>query len=316
MQDYKPIQAELSQVQQKISEQCRDSDEQLSSVLQAISDKQGKMLRPALMLLCGKLFAEIRSEHIDLAAAIELIHMASLLHDDVIDCADLRRGRPSVNAQWGNSAAVLLGDFLLSRAFMLSTSAAMNDVAEILGSAIQKMCAGELKQNLSKGRFDLTEQDYFQMIEAKTAALYRCSCQAGAMVSEASKEQQEIAVRFGYEFGLAFQIADDLRDILSSEEQAGKTLGTDLLQKKFTLPVIHWIHQESGQRQTRMEQAAALRAPAGLIEEMRRAGSIGYAAAQARMRIEKAKQSLSPLPVTPAKEALLSLADRVVMDIV
>ncbi len=312
---YGPIQSELIEVRRKISEQCRDSDEQLSSVLQSLSARQGKMLRPAFVLLCGKLFSELRPEHIDLAAVSELIHTASLLHDDVIDGASLRRGRPSANALWGNAAAVLLGDFLLSRAFMLAAASKYDGAAMLLGQTAQILCIGELKQNLLKGCFDLAEQDYFQIIEAKTAALFSCSCQLGAAASGASEDQQEISGRFGQQFGLAFQIADDLRDVLSSEKQEGKTLGTDLLQGKFTLPVIHWINQNSDRKQMRIEQAATLSDSGELTKQMRISGSIDYALEQAQVRVERAKQSLSPFPASPAKEALLSLADQVVADI-
>jgi len=312
---YNLIQPELIQVRQEIHEQFQSSDKQISDVLQVLSEQQGKMLRPAMVLLCGKLFGRIGREHIEFSAMVELIHIASLLHDDVIDKAQLRRGHPSANALWGNTAAVLLGDFLLSKAFLLAAASACDGAAELLGQTAQVLCVGELKQNLFKGRFDLTEQDYFQMIEAKTAALFRCSCQLGAMASGASKDQQENLGQFGYQIGLAFQIADDLRDVLSSEKQEGKTLGTDLLQEKFTLPVIHWINQNNGQKQTRSEQAAALKDPEQLMGQMRLSGSIDYAMEQAELRIEQAKQSLSPLAESPAKEALLFFADEILADI-
>jgi octaprenyl-diphosphate synthase len=312
---YNLIEPELVQVRQVVCEQFQSSDEQISTVLGVLSEQQGKMIRPAMVLLCSKLFGGIRREHIEFSAMVELIHMASLLHDDVIDKAQLRRGQTSANALWGNTAAVLLGDFLLSRAFMLAAASEREGAATLLGQTAQVLCVGELKQNLFKGRFDLNEQDYFQMIEAKTAALFRCSCQLGAMASDAPKDQQEISGQFGYHLGLAFQIADDLRDVLSSEKQEGKTLGTDLLQEKFTLPVIHWINQNRGQKQTRAERVAALKDPGRLIEQMHLSGSIDYALEQAKLQIEQAKQSLSLLPVNPAKEALLLFADNVLIDI-
>jgi octaprenyl-diphosphate synthase len=313
---YNLIEPELVQVRQVVCEQFQSSDEQISTVLGVLSEQQGKMIRPAMVLLCSKLFGGIRREHIEFSAMVELIHMASLLHDDVIDKAQLRRGQPSANALWGNTAAVLLGDFLLSRAFMLAAASECEGAATLLGQTAQVLCVGELKQNLFKGRFDLNEQDYFQMIEAKTAALFRCSCQLGAMASDAPKDLQEISGQFGYHLGLAFQIADDLRDVLSSEKQEGKTLGTDLLQEKFTLPVIHWINQNRGQKQTRAKRVAALKDPGRLTEQMRLSGSIDYALEQAKLQIEKAKQSLSLLPANPAKEALLLFADNVLIDIV
>jgi octaprenyl-diphosphate synthase len=312
---YNLIESELIQVRQVMCEQFQSSDEQISTVLQVLSEQQGKMIRPAIVLLCGKLFGGIRREHIEFSAMVELIHMASLLHDDVIDKAQLRRGRASANALWGNTAAVLLGDFLLSRAFMLAAASECEGAATLLGQTAQVLCVGELKQNLFKGCFDLNEQDYFQMIEAKTATLFRCSCQLGAMASDTPKDQQEILGQFGYQLGLAFQIADDLRDVLSSEKQEGKTLGTDLLQEKFTLPVIHWINQNSDSKQTRAEQMKTLKDPGQMTEQMRLSGSIDYALEQAQTRVEQAKQSLDTFPTTPAKAALLSLADTILADI-
>ena len=313
--DYNLIQTELNQVKDLLLEQLHSTDPQIASVLKTLSEQQGKMVRPAMVLLCGNLFGSIRPDHIEFAAMVELIHMASLLHDDVIDQAQLRRGRPSANAQWSNTTAILLGDFLLSRAFMLAAASRCDGAATLLGRTAQVLCVGELKQNLFKGHLDLEEDDYLRMIEAKTAALFRCSCQLGAIASGASTEQQEISGRFGKHFGLAFQIADDLRDVLFSEKQEGKTLGTDLLQEKFTLPVIHWINQDDNQKHMRIEQMAAFKEPEQLIEQMRHSGSIDYALDQAKLRIEQAKQSLSPLPSTKAKEALLGFADKVVADI-
>jgi octaprenyl-diphosphate synthase len=312
---YNLIQTDLIQVRREICEQFKSSDEQISTVLEVLSEQQGKMIRPAMVLLCGKLFGEIGREHIEFSVMVELIHIASLLHDDVIDKAQLRRGHPSANALWGNTAAVLLGDFLLSRAFMLAAASKCEGAATLLGQTAQVLCIGELKQNLFKGAFDLNEQDYFQMIEAKTAALFRCSCQLGAMASGASKDQQEISGQFGFQLGQAFQVADDLRDVLSSEKQEGKTLGTDLLQEKFTLPVIHWIGQNNRQKQMRPEQVTTLKDPGRLTEQMRLSGSIDYALEQAKLRIAQAKASLDPLPETPAKETLLIFADNVISDI-
>ncbi|OQY07630.1 MAG: hypothetical protein B6I25_01255 [Planctomycetales bacterium 4572_13] len=313
---YGPVQSKLIKVHQRISEQLSTSDQQLAPILNTISKRQGKMIRPAMVLLCGKLFSELRDEHIDCAAMVELIHMASLMHDDVIDKAQLRRGQSSANALWGNTAAVLLGDFLLSRAFVLAAASKCDGVAALLGQTAQILCVGELKQNLLKGCFDLTEQDYFQMIEAKTAALFRCSCQLGASASGVSKDQQEILGQFGCQFGLAFQIADDLRDILSSEKQEGKTLGTDLLQEKFTLPVIHWINQDSDRKQARIEKIAMLKDPEELTKQTRLSGSIDYALEQAQARIKQAKQSLNSFSESPAKETLLLFADTIVADVV
>jgi len=312
---YKPIQTEMLAVRQKIARQYEISDSDLAGVLREISKQQGKMLRPALVLLCGKLISEIRPEHIDFAVIVELIHRASLLHDDVIDKAQLRRGQPSANNLWGNTAAVLLGDFLLSRAFALGASSQLNGIGEILCQTAQALCVGELKQNLLKGSWSLTEHDYFRIIEAKTAALFRCSCELGAMASGASEEQIRALSEFGFQYGLAFQIADDLRDILSTEKQEGKTLGTDLLEKKLTLPVIHWINQNPEEKQVVIEQITACQNAGELTKQMRQSGSVDYAKKAAKTRSDKARHVLEGFEPTPVAEALAGLAESVVSDI-
>jgi octaprenyl-diphosphate synthase len=312
---YKPIQTEMLAVQQKMAQQFRISDNDLSDVLQEISGGQGKMLRPAFVLLCGKLISEIRPEHIDLAVMVELIHRASLLHDDVIDKAQLRRGKPSANALWGNTAAVLLGDFLLTRAFTLVASLSLHGAHQTLCQMAQTLCIGELKQNLLKGSWFLTEQDYFQIIEAKTAALFQCSCRLGALASGASEQQIKLLSEFGFQYGLAFQIADDLRDILSTENQEGKTLGTDLLQTKLTLPVIHWINQNQEQKQTLVERITTCSDAKELTQQMRQSGSIDYAITSAKECSDKAMHLLDGFEATPARDALFCLAEGVVSDI-
>lgn len=312
---YKLIQTEMLAVHQKMARQYEISDSDLSPVLQEISKQQGKMLRPALVLLCGKLVSEIRSQHIDLAVMVELIHRASLLHDDVIDKAQLRRRQPSANALWGNAAAVLLGDFLLSRAFAMSAASQCDGAGQILCQAAQALCVGELKQNLLKGSWSLTEQDYFQIIEAKTAALFRCSCQLGAMAAGASEQQTRTVSEFGFQYGLAFQIADDLRDILSTEKQEGKTLGTDLLEKKLTLPVIHWINHNQERKSAMIEQITECKDAGELTKQMRQSGSLDYAKKTAKTCSDKAIHLLDAFKAGPVRDALTSLVDSVISDI-
>ncbi|MHC5157254.1 MAG: polyprenyl synthetase family protein, partial [Planctomycetota bacterium] len=233
----------------------------------------------------------------------------------VIDKAQLRRGQASANALWGNTAAVLLGDFLLSRAFTLGALSQFNGAAEILCQTAQALCVGELKQNLLKGSWSLTEQDYFQIIEAKTAGLFRCSCQLGAMAAGASKEQTKTLSEFGFQYGLAFQIADDLRDILSTEKQEGKTLGTDLLEKKLTLPVIHWINHNQEQKPALVEQITGCTNALELTKQMRQSGSVDYAKKAAKTCSDKAIHLLDTFETVPARDALIALVDSVISDI-
>ena len=305
------IQAELGQVRQRIEELLRAPDEQIQTCLEYLTDTPGKMIRPALVLLSGKCVGEIQSEHIDLAAMVELIHRASLLHDDVIDSAQIRRNKPTANVLWGNTASVLLGDFMLSRAFYLGTSIQRNQVADILSQTAQDLCCGELKQNFWKGKWDISQEQYYQVIEAKTAALFKSSCCLGVMASDASSEQIEAIGQFGLHLGIAFQITDDLLDILGTQKQTGKTLGTDLIQGKLTLSVIHWIQENEEEKKIRITQLEQGCDPYVLIGQMAESGSIDYAFAQVREQIMLAKQSLEGICQSPAKESLNALADDV-----
>lgn len=307
---YTSIQPELLSVQEKISEQFQSADLHVAPILEKLSAQQGKMLRPALVLLSGKLVSDLSPAHIDLAAIVELIHMASLLHDDVIDKSHLRRGNPSANALWGNTVAVLLGDFLLCRAFTLASDQNINNAAETLAQTAQMLCSGEIKQNILKGRWDINEQDYFQIIEAKTAALFQCSCRLGAEASGASEQQVLSAGEFGLRFGIAFQVADDLRDVLSTERNEGKTLGTDWLEGKLTLPVIHWIYQDSDQVQGRITQLKTNNS-AWLTEQLRLSGSIDYALQCIQRNMSKARECLDIFNPTPSKDALLALTNHI-----
>ena len=303
------IQLELEQVQGRIKELLCTSDKQIQQCLEYLVELPGKMIRPALVLLSGACVEHIHPEHIHLAAMVELIHRASLLHDDVIDSAQMRRGKPTAHALWGNTTAVLLGDFLLSRAFHLGTSIQINGIADVLGQTAQELCCGELKQNFCKGRWDISLTQYYQMIEAKTAVLFKSSCCVGAMASNASSEQVESLSQFGRHLGVAFQIADDLMDIVGTPNEAGKTLGTDLMQGKLTLPVIHWIQQEPEKKEMRiaqLEQGCDLQI---LAREMKESGSIDYACGQVCDEISQAKQKLKGIQHNSARQSLCMIAD-------
>ena len=303
------IQEERQQVRQRIDELLCIPDEQIQKCLEYLSQTQGKMIRPTLVLLSGMCVGKIRREHIDLAAMVELVHRASLLHDDVIDSADIRRNKQTANALWGNTAAVLLGDFLLSRAFFLGTSIKTNGAADILSQTAQELCCGELKQNFWKNRWDISQEQYYQVIEAKTAALFKSSCCLGAMASNASLKQIEAMGQFGLHLGIAFQITDDLLDIIGTQKQAGKTLGTDLGQGKLTLPIIHWVHENEEEIKTRIAQLEQGFDQHILVEQMAESGSIDYAFVQVREQIMRAKESLKEFHQSPAKESLNDLAD-------
>jgi octaprenyl-diphosphate synthase len=308
---FEAIQSELGQVQQRIENLLSEPDEQIRQCLSYLNQKPGKMIRPALVLLGGGCVGAIGPVHIDLAAMMELIHRASLLHDDVIDSARTRRGQETANSLWDNTAAVLLGDFLLSRAFYLGSSVRLDQAAEILSRTARDICCGELRQNFWKGRWDISFEQYYQLIEAKTASLFQSSCCLGAMAAEAPTQQVEQLSRYGHHLGMAFQITDDLLDMLGTSKAAGKTLGTDLTQGKLTLPVIHWVQQEPEKKEARMALLTQGCNPQQLVDEMTQSGSIEFAFSQVHSHLSQAKETLGEFPASPARTSLGMLADYV-----
>ena len=202
---------------------------------------RGKRLRPALLLLTAKAVGDVAPAHHTLAAVVEMVHTATLVHDDVLDEADTRRHARTVNAEWGNKVRILLGDMLFTHAFHLSSTVDRR-ACELIGEATNRVCAGELKQVCERGNLHLTEADYFEIVDGKTAALTEVSARLGALYAGADEALADRLAGFGRDLGIAFQIADDLLDLTGHEGTAGKTLGTDLDQQKLTLPLIHALH--------------------------------------------------------------------------
>jgi octaprenyl-diphosphate synthase len=203
-----------------------------------VSHYRGKRLRPVLLLLTARACGKVVAAHHTLAAVVEMIHTATLVHDDVLDGARVRRRVPTVNALWGTKTSVLLGDYLFTHAFHLS--ATLDDVraCRIIGEATNRVCEGELKQGLERGNLELGEDAYHEQIDGKTAALIEACGRLGALFAGAPEDVVEAMARYARRLGVAFQIADDLLDLVGEEKTAGKSLGTDLEQQKLTLPLI------------------------------------------------------------------------------
>ena len=272
---------------------------------------RGKRLRPALLLLAAKALGKVTPAHHTLAAAAEMIHTATLVHDDVLDEAELRRHLPTVNAGWGNKVSILLGDMLFTHAFHL-TSTVDARACEIIGEATNRVCAGELRQITERGNLKLGEADYFAIIGGKTAALTECCCRLGALYAGATEEIVERVANFGRNLGLAFQIADDLLDLVGMEEAAGKTLGTDLEQQKLTLPVIHSLHHlpateaESLRSAIRSRDGGLVR---GLLMAMEQTQSLAYARRKAEAFARIARHELESLPRGESRTILEAMTE-------
>ena len=272
----------------------------------------GKRLRPALVLLSARGLGYQGQDHIRLAAIIEFIHTATLLHDDVVDASELRRGRDTANAIWGNQASVLVGDFLYSRAFEMMVEVGSMEVMEILAHTTNTIAEGEVLQLLNCHDADTTEERYLEVVRSKTAKLFEASARLGAVLAGRDAATKDALAAYGMHLGTAFQIIDDLLDYSAPAERLGKNRGDDLAEGKPTLPLIHAL------RRSPPEQAARLRRA---IEEggrehfelVRRAiestGAISYTARSARREADRAIAALDGVPPSPYKDALHALAE-------
>lgn len=304
---FSPIKAELAEVEETLRRELRNDHAYVDRLVKHGFRLGGKRLRPALVLLAGQALGRLNREHVVLAAVVEMIHTATLVHDDILDEADLRRHERTVNAQWGNESSVLLGDYLFTHSFYLASTLETTYACRTIGRATNIVCEGELRQIDSRGNFDLSEEDYLSIIDAKTAELCACCCRLGAHCSGAAPEVEEAMAEFGRALGVAFQIVDDLLDLQGDEATAGKSLGADLKQRKATLPVIRLLAQSNG-----AERAAIIDLLSGpdashdgrLRELLDATDSFGYARRRAEDYAALARERLNLLPTSPARTVL------------
>ncbi|MFK8113764.1 MAG: polyprenyl synthetase family protein [Rubripirellula sp.] len=238
---YGPILAPLKEVELRLSQELQSRYAVLTPVLQHGTQLGGKRLRPAMLLLSGAAAGGVQSDHVVLATVIEMVHTATLVHDDVLDKADTRRHVPTINARWNEDTSILLGDYLFAQSFRLAATLPSTEACRWIGEAARLVCEGELRQVLRRDMVELDEPTYFDMIRGKTAELCRVACQLGAKYSETSAEVVDAFAAYGNAVGIAFQIADDYLDLWGSDETVGKTLGTDIQQGKMTLPIIRLL---------------------------------------------------------------------------
>ncbi len=289
--------------------QARTAQGDLASFIDHLQAGSGKMLRPGLVLLAGECFGPLSDEHRRVAAMVEMVHHATLLHDDVIDEGRKRRGMPTANALWGNERAVLLGDFVLSQVFRMAADLDPA-VARVLAQTALRVCEGELRQTIQKRNWQLSEAQYIEIITEKSASFFGGCCRLGAMLSGANEEQIESLARFGLLAGIAFQIADDLLDIAGDENRMGKTSQSDLAKDKPTLAVIHLLGtiDSAGQARVGALLDSAGRSRCALVDLLERQGSLRYARRRAADYVTQAVGELQNVPSGPAREALIETA--------
>jgi octaprenyl-diphosphate synthase len=312
-----PIEPELEQVRAMLRDLAREVHESLQPLVEHSALDRGKLLRPTLLLLSGGTFGTIGPEHVRLAVVLEAVHNATLLHDDVLDRGLVRRGVPTVNRRWGNRAAVRLGDVLLGKVFEMNASLPP-EIRALLGRMIQRTCDGEIHQTLRAGHFTLTERQYLTIIGRKTAALFRGACYLGARLARACPAECRRAARFGYGFGMAYQIMDDLLDITGADKSLHKTLGTDLRSAKLTLPLIHVLRVLAEPRKTSLLLALQTHrlTRAELIEVLAASGSTDYVLARIGRYADRARGALAEVRPTPMKAALLEMSRVIVREAV
>jgi octaprenyl-diphosphate synthase len=284
----------------------------ISDLCRHIQQFHGKRVRPALLLLSAKAAGGIQPAHHVLAAVVEMVHIATLVHDDVLDEADIRRRAATVNRLWGNERAVLMGDFLISHAFHLCSSLESQQASRIIGDATNTVCEGEMMQVVNRENFDLDEGEYLDFIGRKTAALIAACTQLGALFAGASDFVVEQFRRYGYALGVAFQITDDVLDLIGDEAEVGKSLGLDLEKGKLTLPLIHFLRTCSADERAQMIRLARGSASADHAEIARRLAasqSVSYARQMAERYVAEARESLLAVEASEARDCLLAMAE-------
>lgn len=309
------INPHLYSVEERIRAQARTFDPAVEGYVSYVCDKGGKRLRPALALLAGGATGKISSSHVDLAVIVELIHIATLVHDDIMDGAELRRDQPTANAKWGNAITVLLGDCLFAHALKLATNFSNTEVCRRIADAAAEVCSGEIIQTQRRFDLKLTTTDYYRIIEMKTAALFSAACELGAFISESSPPVIGALKTFGAKVGTAYQIYDDCLDLAGTEEQTGKTLGTDLRKGKFTLPVLLMLQGGQGAERNGLRELLLGEENGNgeaLAEMLNRSGSLQAAAQVARRMLVEAKTSLETVPTNRYVNGLDAIADHVI----
>ncbi len=284
----------------------------MAEVSDHLLEASGKRLRPALVLLCGSFAGEHSERLTRVATAVELIHMATLVHDDIIDDAALRRGVASARDRFGDPVAVLAGDFLFAKAFQLFASVndprVVNEAAEVVGV----MCSGEIQQQLDQGRV-ASESEYFARIEAKTARFIEASCRLGAMAAGLDRSAEDLLARFGHDMGMAFQVIDDVLDWSEDGLQLGKSVGEDIAQGVYTLPLIYALQQAQWADELQAYIAQAKERPMARIRQMLKAsGALEYAKNRAIGLKDSAMAALAGLPRGASRNSLEELAQFVV----
>jgi len=311
---------ELDQVQKLFAQELSSSLDCVNDLVTHIEQYRGKMLRPTLVLVTAMATssdgAKVTHAHQQLAAVVEMVHMATLVHDDVLDEAAVRRGGRTVNGLRGNEAAVMLGDYLISHAYHLCSHMDSPLASRVVSASTNQVCAGELHQLANRENWELDQETYYQIIRDKTACLCGTCCSLAALFNDLSADVADEMYIYGEKLGLAFQIIDDVLDLTGSEDTVGKTLGLDLRKGKLTLPLIYLLQQVDGdtgqELRVLLESSRESDSTIARIRELiDKHDAVAYATNAAQGLVDRAKQSLGSLPQSPAHDLLSQMANAV-----
>jgi len=306
------IGGELREVEALYHSELESSNPYVSDILTQASRFRGKRLRPVLLLLTASAVGEIRREHKVLAAVVEMIHTATLVHDDVLDEAETRRHVATVNARWNTETSVLFGDYLFTHAFHLASSLDSTIACRLIGRSTNIICEGELTQIRERGNVDLSEDAYLRIIEGKTAELCALCCRLGALFANADDDVINVTSDYGRALGMAFQIADDILDLTGTEPETGKTLGSDFVQQKLTLPMIRLLATASERERAALREmllCGNAEGEARLHRRLVKSDAMQYARNRALEFAETARKKLSVLPVSTGRRILEEATD-------
>lgn len=310
------VASDFAAVNRLIVEELHSDVGLVESIGHYIVEAGGKRIRPLLVLLVARALGGVRANHWEFAAIIEFIHTATLLHDDVVDVSALRRGRPTANAKWGNAPSVLVGDFIYSRAFQLMVRMELLDIMKLMADTTNKVAEGEVLQLENAGNPDLNEQGYFDVIERKTAALFKAATEGAAIISGAPPVVIDACSRYGYHLGMAFQLIDDVLDYSGDSSVLGKNIGDDLAEGKPTLPLIRIMAAAPSEDAATVRDAIATKSTGGIrsiVEILQKCGALDYTRATALRHRDLAASALDELAECPELAALRELLDLAVL---
>jgi geranylgeranyl pyrophosphate synthase len=315
----RPIAKELEQVEEVLETSIKDSrNRSIIKMGNFLLKPAGKRIRPALTILSARAAIHhqviaINHQLSKIAAAVELIHMASLVHDDVIDRANLRHSKPTVNSKWGIEVPIALGDYLYSVAFELISDCGNFDIIRCISSATKAMCEGELLQVCGRDNLNLSREKYMLIVKKKTASLFAAACRAGTLISDSQQSLQRALAEYGLNFGIAFQIADDYLDLVAEEEAIGKIPGQDIKVGEMTLPILKLWELLPKKEKKELRRLLASRKDREVLQRVRRRLFESGAASETKKEVctllNSAKEKIDILSCSPYKESLLNLAD-------